>query len=98
MKDIKEANKEAGQYWFSLGATRFFKSRIVTKTPIGGRFFITSEQFDNKSPRLYTIREVLENGHIRTIGDFQRYKTVTEARREIERLVNVNLQSKETNS
>ena len=73
MEDIKRATEDAGRYFFSPGAMRFFKSRVgdTVFQGIGGIYFVTSEKFDWQSPRNYTVRQFNpETGKIDTIGDF----------------------------
>ena len=69
MWQVKQANEQAGYYFFSPGANRFFSSRagqLLYKGP-GGMFFVTSEQFDHDSPRNFTVREFNpENGNVNT--------------------------------
>lgn len=72
--DIRAANFALGHHWFSPDTLRFFSSRIG-KTVYGGRFFITSEQYNDNAPRLYSIREAKPNGAIETVGEFQGYAT-----------------------
>ncbi|MDO8690676.1 MAG: hypothetical protein Q7R39_11820, partial [Dehalococcoidia bacterium] len=51
-------------------------------------YFVTSEQFDDRSPRLYTVRVCnLSTGDIDTVGKFQGHATSAEARRAIEGLI-----------
>jgi hypothetical protein len=82
MSMIRQANKDAGQFWFSPSTLRFFDSvagRDVHQGP-GGVFFVSSEQFDARSPRLYSVREFdPETAKISTLGEFQQYKTEAEA-------------------
>jgi hypothetical protein len=86
MAEIIYANRRLGQHFFSDGAKRFFNSRIG-QSVYGGRYFITSEQFDrDRSPRLYTIRECI-NGNIETVGEFQQYETHAQARSAIKKLL-----------
>jgi hypothetical protein len=75
---IRQHNAAIGQYFFSSGAMRFFSSRIGREV-IGGRYFITSEQFDYNSPRLYTIRECID-GKVEQVSEFQEYKSGRAAR------------------
>ena len=66
-------------HFFDADTKRFFRSRIG-ETVYGGRYFITSEQFDSRSPRLYTVREVSADGqNITTVGDFQQHATRAQA-------------------
>lgn len=95
MNEIKQCSKI---HFFDKGSMRFFNSRLseygyqckeVVK--IGKYdeynyhniiFFVTSEKYDHKSPRLYTIRKLTINtGAIETVGDFQQYKSRDTAHR-----------------
>lgn len=71
--EIKDANKRLGHHFFTPNALKFFKSRIG-ETIYHGKYFITSEK-RNDALRLYTIREAKENGSVKTVGDFQQYRT-----------------------
>ncbi len=64
---------------------RFFKSRILP-TVYGGRYFVTSEQFNSDTPRRYTVRRVEDNGAINTVGEFQAFPSSRAARAECRRL------------
>ncbi len=70
-------------YFFSKGAMRFFNSRILwaTLSPTAEGFaFITSEQFDHNSPRLYTVREWrVSTSSIEELSDFQQFETRAQA-------------------
>lgn len=79
--DVKARQRERGMHWFEPGAIRFFRTKIHTSELIHGRYFVTSEQFDDASPRLYSVRMVKPNFGINTVGKFQGYKTLTEANR-----------------
>lgn len=84
IEEIIQANRREGGHFFDREALRFFNSRIGSSV-YGGRFFITSEQFDRDlSPRLYTIRECI-NGRIEEVGDFQQYATGSQARAALKR-------------
>lgn len=80
--EAKYIHEEKGKFFFSEGAMRFFNSRIETRGKlIGDKYFITSEQFDEKSPRLYSVRSFeKKTGDINTIGEFQEFasKTIAE--------------------
>ena len=87
ISEIREANRAAGGHFFDPDAMRFFRSRIAPGV-IGGRYFISSEQFcptmfaDGPChPRRYTIRTVDDAGRI----DFEtpehgHFATLAEAR------------------
>jgi hypothetical protein len=68
---IKYDARQNGSHFFDPSAMRFFNSRILP-TVYGGRFFITSERFDDATPRAYTVRECL-NGEIRDVSSFQEF-------------------------
>ncbi|OGL47328.1 MAG: hypothetical protein A2W05_09810 [Candidatus Schekmanbacteria bacterium RBG_16_38_10] len=73
MDDIKMINRNKGHYFFSPDSMRFFRSRVGDSVyqGSGGIYFVTSEQFDWKSPRLYTVRSFNpETGGINTVGEF----------------------------
>lgn len=79
MADVKFKNKASGHHWFSPDTMRFFSSRVETGL-LYGRYFVTSERFDDDFPRLYTVREVVgPNADIDTVGEFQAYETKLEA-------------------
>lgn len=83
IEQIKRANANAGQHFFCASALRFFKSRVndqVFSGP-GGVFFVTSERYDWDSPRLYTVRQAMPNGHIETPDEFQQYGNMRAAKR-----------------
>lgn len=86
MADVKRANRAAGGHWFSPDTLRFFRGRIESEL-MAGRYFVSSEQFDDGSPRLFTVREVDADGDISTVGDFQEHKTKSSAERAIHRLL-----------
>lgn len=75
-------------HFFDKSAMRFFNSRIAQygyrKITCNDNetiyhnlvFFVTSERYDYKSPRLYTIRRLnIDSGEIITVGEFQQYKS-----------------------
>lgn len=82
IEEIMKANEEAGFFFFSAGAMRFFNSRVSSYTR--GRFFITSERLDMEFPRLYSVRYLDEKGSVTTINDFQEYATLEQAKRALD--------------
>ena len=80
---LKAACRAVDNKFFTKGAMEFFRSKIETGI-IGGVYFVTSEQFDDETPRLYTVRkaERQENGRlsIETVGEFQAHATLAEAK------------------
>lgn len=89
ISDVRAANQAIGNHWFDKSSMRFFNTRIVsslmtrgaTKDHPGGRqVFITSERMDETRPLRYTIREALPNGEVDTIGEFQAYSSIEDAK------------------
>jgi hypothetical protein len=79
--EIREANKAAGQHWFEKDTLRFFDGIVPEDQPIvHGRFFVSSEQFDSRSPRTHTLRYANPDAAINTVGDFQQFDSFDEAR------------------
>ena len=86
IKQFKKLNKDENKHFFEPATLRFLNSKIesdfikpnIVNCKQG--FFITSEQYDNDTPRLYTIRQAnFSNGNVDTIGKFQGYNTKKEA-------------------
>jgi hypothetical protein len=83
ISQIMAANKRNGYHFFEPGAMRFFNSHVMryVYNGKGGVYFITSEQFDWNSPRLYTIRQFHpETGNVDTASEFQEFRTLEDAR------------------
>lgn len=82
--DLRRRNKAAGHHWFSPATLRFFRTHLEG-SPYGGDVFVTSEQFvgsdGTADPRRYTVRRMLEDGTVETVGDFQQHDTLDDARR-----------------
>ena len=89
-RDIVRANGYSTQHhFFDEGATRFFNSRYPQSGIVKDNkaYFVTSEQFDYNSPRLYTVRVCdISTGIVDTIGEFQQYETSAQARAAIKKL------------
>jgi len=81
--EIKRANKALGHNFFERSTMRFFDSKIVTTSPVNGRYFITSEQFHGSAgytaPRAYTVRRANDDGSVDTVGPFNEYPTISDA-------------------
>ncbi|QDK02874.1 hypothetical protein KNU71_gp041 [Streptomyces phage Braelyn] len=81
LEDVKAIAKDQNNHFFDRAALRFFNSRIseMCYSDLQGKtmFFVSSERFDDMSPRLYTVRvaKLDENGHltIDTVSEFQEY-------------------------
>jgi hypothetical protein len=78
ISEIKEANKAIDNHFFDAGALKFFNSKIYTEI-IHGNLFITSERFDENSPRLFSVRCALTNGSIESLSKFQAFTTKQQA-------------------
>jgi len=79
--EVKKANKEKGQHFFSRDTLAFFGSKVYPDlyTVAGRQFFITSEDNFNRTETLFTIREVMADGDIETLGNFQDYESEQQA-------------------
>lgn len=88
MYEVIEANRASGHHWFSPSSMRFFGTRIESEL-IEGRWFVTSEcQDDATMPRMFTVREVTDEGRtIETVGEFMAYATLADAQTAIRRAI-----------
>jgi hypothetical protein len=81
--DVRITAKNRGSHWFEPSTMRFFKSRVGRPGTIyKGVYFVSSEQFDHNSPRLYSIRKVTCTHNvfdISTVGEFQGFKSSSSA-------------------
>ena len=81
--DIKRANKAAGNHWFEPATMRFFNSKVesqVYEGP-GGVYFVTSERRERDMPKRYSVRVFdPSTGDIDTVGEFQAFGNLAEAR------------------
>ena len=82
---LKRYNRERGLYYFSPETMRFFRSRVAPGVinTWEGVVFITSEQFDYNSPRLYTARIIREDGTVDNLAgcEFQQFENLYHARK-----------------
>jgi hypothetical protein len=78
MGRIKTRAKKCGSKWFDPGAMRFFNSRLPKKAfaSQGAKcfYFVTSEAYDYKSKRKYSVRRMCAC-KVDTIGEFQQYSS-----------------------
>ncbi len=77
--------KAAFPVWFSPDTMRFFRSRVGDEL-YAGRYFISSEKQEYNTPRMYTVREVTNDG-IHSASEFMQYKTWEQARRAVSLLI-----------
>ena len=83
MQSIVKRNAAAGHHFFERDTMSFFNSRVegfVGGSRKLGAYFVTSEQFEEGYPRLYTVRVQSSDGRISTVGDFQQYSTLEAAK------------------
>jgi len=83
INDIKSAMRVKGSHWFDASALRFFRSRIGNDVfqGSGGVYFVSSEQFGDGSPRLYTVRQFDPDAiAIRDGSSFQEFATLRAAK------------------
>jgi hypothetical protein len=80
---IKARAKRCGSKWFDPRTMRFFNTRLAKKAypSKSGKcfYFVTSEAFDYKSKRKYSVRRMC-SCNVDTVGEFQQYgsqKTAT---------------------
>jgi hypothetical protein len=67
MTDIRAANKANQGHFFDREVMRVFRSRVESGV-LYGQFFITSESYDDTSPRFYTVRVATPRGQVRTFN------------------------------
>lgn len=86
IQEVKKANAILQLHWFDDDTMRWFRSEIESDLMTlrdDRQFFITSEQFipsqGDPFPRLFSIRQVLPDGRVQTLGKFQEYETKQEA-------------------
>jgi hypothetical protein len=78
IQQIKSANRSAGKHFFDEAAMKFFNSRVLSEL-FGpeGDIFITSEKCDvpyyPSVPRYYTVRQILEDGSVIDLSEFQEF-------------------------
>ena len=78
LDEVRRANKAQGLHFFDDLTIQFFNSRIESYL-VDGHYFVTSERYDDTTPRLYTLRYAHESGVIETVGEFQQYESVESA-------------------
>ena len=73
-------NPGEGRHWFDRSTMRFFRSvlpRAGVEGP-GGIYFVSSEQPPH-GPRAYTVRQLVGEGRIATVGEFCGFPSRAEA-------------------
>lgn len=87
LQEFMRLNKSKGMCWFEYETMKFFKTKVLDWDDDTG-YFITSELGPVEGEkRKYTIRKGnLETGAVRTVGGFQEFDTIHEARKEFNKL------------
>ena len=80
VEQIRLYSLSIGHHWFSPSTMRFFGSKVYPDL-VGGRYFISSEENFDGTQRLYTLRMVTDEGLIDTVGDFQGFTSLRQARK-----------------
>lgn len=88
ISELKALNRENGRHFFDRSSMRFFNCRIESGI-IGGAYFITSERFDDNTPRKFTVRSFDAKGDVDTVGGFQGYSFKEDARDAVRALLKV---------
>ncbi len=79
--ELREANKAAGQHWFDKDTLRSSDGIVPEDQPmIHGRLFVSSEQFDSRTPRCHTLRYGTASGGVNTLGTMGQFASFDEAR------------------
>lgn len=99
--EVKRRAEKHGSHFFDKDTMRFFSSRVSELMWVDGDrkdyetnpiYFITSEQDrgpykHSGSTRAFSVRKIDEDGDIDTIGEFQGYSTLNEARKAIKEIL-----------
>ena len=72
IREVEDANRRAGYFFFTPETMRFFRSRVHDAV-YGAGFFVTSEQYEPGYPRLYTVRFARPDGSVASVSAFQQY-------------------------
>lgn len=86
---IADVKRIAIGHFFDKSSMRFFNS-VITQDVFPGVenvYFVTSEKFDYKSKRFFTVRKLdIKNRSIETVGDFQGFSSIAQAKSEAIRI------------
>ncbi len=89
IRDIERLNAEKGQHWFDAGTLRYFRSRYADTATVkdGGAYFTSSERGPGMSRRYSVRRMDMETGAVDSVGNFQDYATLSQAKAALRRAV-----------
>ena len=81
-EQLKQFAKQEESHYFDADTMRFFNSRLLFgfHHTEKGIIFITSEKFDYKSPRLYSVRLMDDTGRVDNLSEFQAFDYSYQAR------------------
>jgi hypothetical protein len=80
INEMAELNRAIGETWFNKGEMSYFNTVIETQ-PNKINIFITSDRMELDMPKKYSLRWFnSETSQVVTLGDFQAYTTLAEAR------------------
>lgn len=82
---IKRANAAAGFTFFRAQEMRHFHSRVLEGV-YGGRYFVTSERQDWRTPRVYSVREIRPSGDVLGVTGHTGYASADAAKRAARKL------------
>lgn len=85
IEEMVTLNKKIGHHFFDPDTLRFWQSRISPQI-YAGRYFVTSESSFDRKTRFYTVREMLKDGRINTVSEFQQLKSRSAAHRFAQKL------------
>lgn len=91
----KDYYRKTKGHWFDQSSMKFFNSRISSELFYSPNkemiYFVSSEQFNRDHARLYSVRSYnVKNGNIDTVGEFQQYNTMAQAKRAAKNLAKNN--------
>ena len=82
---VIEANKAAGGTFFEKRTVLYFKNKVLP-TMYGGKYFISYDLTENEGKR-FTVRQVLQSGLIKTVGERHAYSSLSAAKDAIRELL-----------
>ncbi len=83
--EFKKLNKSIGNHWFDNGAMEFFNSAIEHWDADTG-LFITSDKMGDRERKFSIRRANFETGRVKTVGEFQEYDTLAEAKKSLKQI------------
>jgi len=73
--------KNPDSHWFDHETMKFFKTKLPAYGyKLNARIFFITRETNPDNVSMYSLRELLDNGKIDTVGDFFAYKTMLSAK------------------